>query len=172
MKAAVLHALGEEPRYEDFAQPTPGEDEALVRVGAASLENSDKMMADGSHDDSLDQLPAVVGIDGVGCWRTAPGCTAAALPNPALSSWLALERRAGLEPGETVLVLGATGVAGKLAVQVARHLGAGRVVGAGRNPQALAALAELGADATVRQRPALHRCRAGAPLRRGARLAT
>jgi NADPH2:quinone reductase len=76
--------------------------------------------------------------------------TAAALPNPALSSWLALERRARLEPGETVLVLGATGVAGKLAVQVARHLGAGRVVGAGRNPEALAALPGLGADATIR----------------------
>jgi NADPH2:quinone reductase len=48
-----------------------------------------------------------------------------------------------------VLILGATGVAGRLAVQIARHLGAGRVVGAGRNADALAALAGLGADATV-----------------------
>jgi NADPH2:quinone reductase len=76
--------------------------------------------------------------------------TAAALPNPAMSSWLALAWRAKLQPGETVLVLGATGVAGRLAVQVARHLGAGRVVGAGRNAEALAALAGLGADATIR----------------------
>ena len=37
MKAAVLHTLGDVPRYEDFAEPTPGKDEALVRVRAASL---------------------------------------------------------------------------------------------------------------------------------------
>jgi hypothetical protein len=62
----VLHALGDVPRYEDFAEPTPDKDEALVRVRAASLKNSDKMMADGSHYDSLRQLPAVVGLDGAG----------------------------------------------------------------------------------------------------------
>ena len=58
MKAAVLHALGEAPSYEGFAEPTPNKDETLVRVRAASLKNSDKMMADGSHYDSLRQLPA------------------------------------------------------------------------------------------------------------------
>jgi NADPH2:quinone reductase len=47
--------------------------------------------------------------------------TAAALPNPALSSWLPLIWRAQLKPGETVLILGATGVAGKLALQVAKR---------------------------------------------------
>jgi len=75
--------------------------------------------------------------------------TAAALPNPALSSWLSLVWRARLKPGETVLILGATGVAGKLAIQIARHLGAGRVVGAGRNKQILEALPDLGADGTI-----------------------
>ena len=74
---------------------------------------------------------------------------AAALPNPALSSWLPLVWRAQLKPGETVLILGATGVAGKLAVQIARHLGAGRVVAAGRNEQVLRTLNALGADATI-----------------------
>ena len=59
--------------------------------------------------------------------------TAAALPNPAASSWLPLKWRAGLKPGETVLVLGATGAAGKLAVQIAKILGAGRVIAAGRD---------------------------------------
>src|SRR3989441_3420371 len=48
--------------------------------------------------------------------------TAAALPNPALSSWLPLVWRVQLKPGETVLILGATGVAGKLAIQIAKHL--------------------------------------------------
>ena len=73
--------------------------------------------------------------------------TAAAIPNPGVSAWLSLQHRARLAPGETVLIVGATGVAGKLAVQIAKILGAGRVVAAGRNEQALRALE---ADATIR----------------------
>jgi NADPH:quinone reductase-like Zn-dependent oxidoreductase len=73
----------------------------------------------------------------------------AGLLNPGMSAWLALTWRARLTPGETVLVLGATGVAGQLAVQVARHLGAGRVIAAGRDQQVLATLPGPGADATV-----------------------
>jgi len=76
--------------------------------------------------------------------------TAAALPNPAGSSWLPLKWRTPLRPGETVLVMGATGVAGKLAVQIAKLLGAGRVIAVGRNQKALEALKSLGADMTVR----------------------
>src|SRR5215831_9881951 len=75
--------------------------------------------------------------------------SAAALPNPALSAWLPLVWRARLKPDETVLILGATGVAGKLAIQIAKHLGAGRVVAAGRNRQVLETLPDLGADATI-----------------------
>jgi NADPH:quinone reductase-like Zn-dependent oxidoreductase len=73
----------------------------------------------------------------------------AAAMNPAMSAWVALRRRVPLEPGQSVLVLGATGNAGQMAVQVAKLLGAGRVVGAGRNADVLAALPALGADATV-----------------------
>jgi NADPH:quinone reductase-like Zn-dependent oxidoreductase len=76
--------------------------------------------------------------------------TAAALINPGMSAWLALAWRAPLSGGETVLVLGATGTAGKLAVQVAKLLGAARVVAAGRDEQVLASLSALGADATIR----------------------
>jgi NADPH2:quinone reductase len=75
--------------------------------------------------------------------------TAAALPNPGVSAWLSLVGRAKLAPGETVLTLGATGVAGKLAVQIAKCLGAARVVAAGRNEQALSTLHSLGADLTI-----------------------
>jgi NADPH:quinone reductase-like Zn-dependent oxidoreductase len=75
--------------------------------------------------------------------------TLAAAMNPAMSSWVALRRRIAFEPGAGVLVLGATGHAGRLAVQVARHLGAARVIGAGRRPDRLAGLAALGADETV-----------------------
>jgi NADPH:quinone reductase-like Zn-dependent oxidoreductase len=73
----------------------------------------------------------------------------AAAMNPAMSSWVALRRRVPIQAGQSVLVLGATGNAGTMAVQVARRLGAGRVVGAGRDPDRLAALGSLGADAVV-----------------------
>jgi NADPH:quinone reductase-like Zn-dependent oxidoreductase len=63
---------------------------------------------------------------------------AAAIANPGMSAWLSLKDRAGVTAGETVLVLGATGVAGRLALQVARYLGARRVIAAGRNVAAIA----------------------------------
>jgi len=75
--------------------------------------------------------------------------TAAALPNPAVSAWLVLSQRAKVAKGETVLILGATGVTGKLAVQIAKLLGAGRVIASGRNANSLDKLRELGADATI-----------------------
>jgi NADPH:quinone reductase-like Zn-dependent oxidoreductase len=73
----------------------------------------------------------------------------AAAMNPAMSSWVALRRRITFQPGQSVLILGATGSSGQLAVQVAKRLGAGRVIGTGRRPDQLAALHQLGADATV-----------------------
>jgi NADPH:quinone reductase-like Zn-dependent oxidoreductase len=73
----------------------------------------------------------------------------AASMNPAMSSWVALRRRMNFVPGQRVLVLGATGNAGRMAVQVAKRLGADHVVGAGRRPERLAALTALGADDTV-----------------------
>jgi len=76
--------------------------------------------------------------------------TAAAVTNPGVSAWLILAQRAKLMPGEKVLILGATGVTGKLAVQIAKLLGAGRVVAAGRNEQVLSTLHDLGADAIIR----------------------
>jgi NADPH:quinone reductase-like Zn-dependent oxidoreductase len=75
--------------------------------------------------------------------------TAAALPNPAMSSWAALVERARFVAGEAVLVNGATGASGRLAVQIAKHLGAKRVIATGRNKAVLAELATLGADATI-----------------------
>jgi NADPH:quinone reductase-like Zn-dependent oxidoreductase len=79
----------------------------------------------------------------------ADAAKVAAAMNPAMSSWVALRRRVRLEPGQSVLVLGATGSAGAMAVQVAKLLGAGRVVGAGRDPGRLRALASAGADDVV-----------------------
>jgi NADPH:quinone reductase-like Zn-dependent oxidoreductase len=66
-----------------------------------------------------------------------------------MSSWIALRKRIAFQPGHSVLVLGATGHAGQMAVQIAKHLGAGHVIAAGRDPERLATLTELGADVTV-----------------------
>ncbi len=75
--------------------------------------------------------------------------TVAAMMNPGMSSWGALTERTRLAAGESILILGATGVSGHLAVQVARRLGARRVIAAGRNPQSLEELSALGADRVV-----------------------
>jgi NADPH2:quinone reductase len=182
MKAAVLHAIGEPPHVEQFAEPIAKENEVIVHVRAAALKPIDRQMANGSHYAAYRELPAVCGIDGVGCLddgqrvffggpRAPHGAmaertvvpraltfpvpenvddeSAAALPNPAVSAWLSLAYRAKLVRGENVLILGATGVTGRLAVQIAKLLGAARVVAAGRNQQALSTLHDLGADATI-----------------------
>ena len=75
--------------------------------------------------------------------------TAAALANPGMSAWAAFQERARLVAGETVLINGATGTAGRLAVQIARYMGAGKVVATGRNVEALKTLSALGADVTI-----------------------
>jgi NADPH2:quinone reductase len=75
--------------------------------------------------------------------------TIAGMANPAMSSWVALTRRAKFVAGENVLILGATGVAGQLAVQIAKHLGAQRIVAAGRNREMLERLKDLGADVII-----------------------
>ena len=184
MHAAVLHTIGEPPRYQEFPEPVVAnqEAEAIVHVHAASLKPIDKQMASGSHYASRRELPCVCGSDGVGHLedgqrvffggpRPPHGAmaertvvpraftfpvpdnvddeTAAALPNPGVSAWLSLSYRAKLAAGENVLILGATGVTGKLAVKIAKLLGAARVVAAGRNQQQLSKLHDLGADATI-----------------------
>lgn len=182
MKAAVLHAFGETPRYVDFPDPVAEGEEMVVPVRAVALKNIDRGRASGVHYDKHTLLPAVVGVDGIvvmpdgsrvysGMPRAPYGmmaqlapvgprfripvpngvddATATALPNAAMSSWLALKERASLVPGQTVLVMGATGASGKLAVQVAKHLGAGRVVAVGRNETVLASMLDQGADAIV-----------------------
>ena len=184
MYAAVLHALGTAPRYEEFPEPVVNDNQAevILNIRAASLKPVDKQLASGSHYASRRELPCVCGVDGVGQLdngqrvffggpRAPHGAmaqrtvvpraltfpvpenvtdeTAAALPNPGVSAWLSLAYRAKLVRGENVLILGATGVTGKLAVKIAKLLGAARVVAAGRNPQALNSLRARGADATI-----------------------
>ena len=155
MKAAVLHEIGGIPRYEDFPDPVAGDDEVVIDVKAVAVENVDKRIAAGTHYASQQynaQLPAIPAFDGIGALpdgtlvgfgnpRRPYGALAektvvpkgAYLPiaegiDPAIATVLGTATAAGFVPGETVLVQGATGVAGRLAVKVARLLGARRII--------------------------------------------
>ncbi len=97
-------------------------------------------MAEHTVIDSRRSIPLPSGAD--------PILLAAAM-NPAMSSWIALRERVGFSSGQSVLILGATGSAGQLAIQIAKHLGAAAVVAAGRGADRLAALGGLGADDTI-----------------------
>ena len=72
MKAAVLHAFGQVPQQEEFPQPVPRDDEELIEVTAAPLNNIDRVRADGSHysvrsgENASGGLPAVPGVIGAG----------------------------------------------------------------------------------------------------------
>jgi len=181
MKAAVLHQLGQAPKYEDFPDPVPQNDNQLViTVKAASIKNLDKGRASGAHYAPHTNLPDVVGVDGVGVLPDGKrvyaigvtgmiaekalvdknklvavpdgidDATAAALPNAIFGAALALKYRAAMAPGKVVLVNGATGVTGKIAVQLAKYYGASRVIATGRNAQSLKQLTgQLGADETL-----------------------
>jgi NADPH:quinone reductase-like Zn-dependent oxidoreductase len=180
MKAAVLHRLGQSPKYEDYPDPIPeNEDQILINVKAASVKNLDKGRASGAHYASYTKLPEIVGIDGVGILADgtrvyAQGitgmiaeralvnknkivrlpdhiddATAAALPNAVMGAALALRYRAAMQAGETVLINGATGVTGMVAVQIARHYGAKKIIATGRNPESLKKLTLLGADQII-----------------------
>lgn len=152
------------------------EDQLLLHVKAAAVKNLDKGRAAGTHYASYKTLPAVVGMDCVGVLEngalvyaqgisgtiaekvlihknqyvplpaTINAAAAAALPNAALGSLLAFIYRAKLQKGQTVLINGATGVTGMMAVQVAKLLGAQTVIATGRNETQLQKLIQLGAD--------------------------
>jgi NADPH:quinone reductase-like Zn-dependent oxidoreductase len=74
---------------------------------------------------------------------------ASAIANPGMSAWAALMERAHLVAGETVLVNGATGTAGRLAIQLAKYLGAGKIIATGRNEEELEEVKMLGADVVI-----------------------
>ncbi|MNV22888.1 L-threonine 3-dehydrogenase [compost metagenome] len=83
--------------------------------------------------------------------------TVAGAMNPAMASWLALRCRVPFKRGQNVLILGATGRSGSMAVQVARHLGASQIIAAGRDEQRLARLPALGATEIVTLKDAQQR---------------
>jgi NADPH:quinone reductase-like Zn-dependent oxidoreductase len=146
--------------YQEFKVPTPrGADEVVVDVVASGLHHRVRSQADGSlgyfalGDTVFGAMADQTAIDLRQSIEVPKGIDpvhVAAAMNPAMSSWVALKRRTDFGGGQSVLVLGATGSSGQMAVQVAKLLGAEHVVAAGRGPRRLAALKDLGADVVVR----------------------
>lgn len=175
MKAAVVTSPGGTPGYDDVPVPVAsGPRERVVRVLAAGLHPDVR-----SQDGQVPFVPGVDGIgmggDGrpryflreagrpgtlaeqtvIDTWHSVPlpaACDPVPLAAgiyPALPSWIGLRCRAGLRAGQEILLLGPDGAAGPVAVQVARALGAGKVVAAGRDAAGCSALAAAGAKETV-----------------------
>lgn len=170
MRAAEVREYGAPPVVAEREAPEGG---SLVL--AAGLNPIDLRIASGTLANRRPDLPYVPGseaifeIGGRRCYADASGAFAEVavardpVPLPegvddglalacgiaGLAAWLALAQRGQLREGEKVVVLGATGMVGLIAVQIARLLGAGRVVAAGRDREALERAAERGADATV-----------------------
>lgn len=158
MRAAILREYGATPEVDEFPAP---EGELVVDVLAAGLNPIDLRIASGQLAARRPALPSVVGSEGVGRTadgrRVYFGSSGGSLAERAsvppeeavevpdglgdaeaiaygiagLAAWLALDK-ARLAPGETVLVLGAGGTVGAIAVQLARLRGAGKVVAASR----------------------------------------
>lgn len=112
---------------------------AGLRVRFEVGANSSGAMAEWAAVDRADCIPLA----------DLPTSTAAAIGVAGTAGWISLVDKARLQSGERVLILGATGVVGQLGIQIARLLGAGRIVAAGREPNALAKTLGLGADAVV-----------------------
>jgi NADPH:quinone reductase-like Zn-dependent oxidoreductase len=74
---------------------------------------------------------------------------AAALPNAIIGAAMGLRFKADIQPGDVVLINGATGFTGRVAVQIAKHYGAGKIIATGRNQQSLDDLLALGADKAI-----------------------
>jgi NADPH:quinone reductase-like Zn-dependent oxidoreductase len=175
VKAVRLHELGGVPQVDEIdAPPGPG----FVRVAAAALNPIDVSIANGRFYGGTPPMPYVVGSEAVGTsedggrvWLRGRQLLAEAVdpgsswvfPVPAgvddatalgcgiagLTAWLALAWRAQVQPGETVLVLGASGTLGAVAVQAARVLGAGRVIGAARRTELVPQSADEAFDLTT-----------------------
>jgi NADPH:quinone reductase-like Zn-dependent oxidoreductase len=173
MRAAVLHQESGPPVVEEFAEPSAGDGQVLIHVETAGLGGWDILKryqfqmpypsvirgeGVGQSDDGRRVYFGEHSAAPFGAWAqqtVVPAHEVWEVPD-GVSDRLAITmaiagtgaivplEQAEIQPGESVLVLGATGALGQLALQFARQLGAGRVVGAGRNRDALDRLLERG----------------------------
>ncbi len=105
-------------------------------------------------DGSLAEWCAVRTADLIPITADVADAAAAAVGTSGIAAWMSLHWRARLRAGERVVVLGASGVVGQVAIAVARHLDAGRVVAVCRSDAAAQRAIEAGADDGVVLRPA------------------
>ena len=168
MRAARLHELGEAPEVDEIeALAGPG----VVSVSAAALNPVDVSIATGRFYGGTPELPYVVGSEAIGTdaagrrvWVYGRGLIAELVDPEAywrfevpdgvedslalaagvagLTGWLAVSWRAPVRPDDTVLVLGASGTVGAVALQGAKLLGARKVIGAARRPELIPAEAD------------------------------
>jgi len=117
-----------------------GDGVGLLEDGTRIYALGEGMMAEKAIIDPRKMVKIPDGLDNV---------TAAAIPNAVAGSAMALRFRADIQLGETVLINGATGVTGKMAIQIAKHYGAKKVIVTGRSEASLKALSTLGTDETV-----------------------
>ncbi|GAB6093222.1 zinc-binding alcohol dehydrogenase family protein [Furfurilactobacillus curtus] len=178
MKAIVVRNFDEGPKFEtNYPTPSEQADEVIINVLSSSLSNRARSSATGQHYTATGKLPMVPGIDGVGTlpngkkvyfvadgsfaeqvavekghWVELPSSVndskVAGLMNPALSAWMALKYRVNFKKHQKVMILGASGNAGKVAIQVAQRLGAGEIVAVGRHIEQ-AELSALGATQVI-----------------------
>lgn len=167
MKAALVETFNQVPQYKEVQAPIAKDGEQLVTVLASPVNHLVQARANGTHYSSdASQLPFIPGVDGVGklangqlVYFMANGPLAekvavnehrmipipanvdankvAAAMNPATSSWMAIKQRLGDIKGKKVMILGATGAAGSVAIEISRYLGASEVVAVGRNQEKL-----------------------------------
>jgi NADPH:quinone reductase-like Zn-dependent oxidoreductase len=148
-----VRAAGLHPRVRSGASGTHYADERVLPmipgIDAVGRLPDGKLVYCVVHDTPFGTMAAQVVADRRRCVPLPDGvdeAVIAAAMNPAMSSWIALRLRAPIEPGQSVFVLGATGNAGQMAIQIAKLLGAGRVIGAGRE---INRLESSGADEIV-----------------------
>jgi len=180
MDAALVEARGESPRFRQVPRPQPQPGQEVLEVLAVGVHLVTRAIAAGRHYAAGGRLPRVPGVDavvrradGTLAYVATPDSgtlaqriaveTAAVIPMPeadpatlaasmipAMSSWMVLRGGVPFSGGQSVLVIGATGTSGAIALETARHLGAGRIIAAGRNRDRLAALSRgVGAVQTV-----------------------
>jgi NADPH2:quinone reductase len=179
MRAAILREPGSPPELGETDAPTEADGQTVVEVLAAALNPVDLQLAARAGADQLPFVPgreavartpenervyfevATAPHGSFAEQALAPTDSLIAVPDgvddaiavafgvAGLAGWVSLEWRAGFKPGETVLVLGAGGVVGQVAIQAAKLLGAERVVGAARSERSLERARERGADAVV-----------------------
>src|SRR3954454_24360057 len=162
MHAAVVRSFAQPPRYEEFQTPEGELVVQVLASGLHPRVRSSANGSHYTSEGELPLIPGIDGVgrtpDGELVYFVLPDTPlgamaeytvvdrrrsvvlpAAADPvliaagmNPAMSSWVALRRRIAFTAGTAVLVLGARGNAGRMALEIAGHLGAGRVIGVGR----------------------------------------